>query len=156
MIGSLGKIWLGHQCFRSVNQDELIGVEQGPEKVLQNKERIGKRREVMTGLLGLLGSRIPAERREINLVDHVELGLSLMPRGFNASGQETSGLARKGVSHELTVHHHERLGDGSLKAGGLVSFIIAEGEKELPGPVFPLLVAPAAAAGLVSVSRREQ
>ena len=123
---------------------------------MQHKERVGKRREVMTGLLGLLGGRIPAERREIDLVDHVELGLGLVPRGFDASGQEAARLAREGGSHELAVHHHERLRDGPLKARGFVSLVVAEGEQELLEPVFASLIAAVATAGLMGVSRRQQ
>ena len=48
--------------------------------------------------------------------------------------QEAARLAGERRLHELTVHHHERLGNGSLKAGRFFGFIVGEGEEELPHP----------------------
>ena len=41
-----------------VDQDELVGIQQGPEQVLQDLEAVGERCEVLAGLVQLLGGRV--------------------------------------------------------------------------------------------------
>ena len=58
-----------------MDQDELVGIQQGPEQVLQAPERVGIRLTILRGLLVIsLRGRIPAQGREVESGDHVDLG----------------------------------------------------------------------------------
>src|SRR5271157_1771392 len=143
--------------YQSVDQDKLIRIEQCPEQVLKQLERVRIGREIAAGLLELLAGRVAAQGREVNLVDHVGLGRArLSLRLLDTAGQEAAGLAGERIAHELAVHHHERLGDCALKIRGLFPLVIAEGEEELPQPGVSVLIALNAVAGAMGVRRGQQ
>ena len=60
-------------------------------------------------------------------VTFLAAGLERRLRTGSCGLPESNSLARR-----LTVHHHERLGNGPLKAGRFFGFIVGEGEEELP------------------------
>ena len=72
------------------------------------------------------------------------------------SHRKLPGLHGDRRLHELAVHHHERLGNGALKAGRFLGFIVGEGEDELPQPGVTPPVAVVARAGAMGHGRGQQ
>ena len=118
-----------------VDEDEFVGIEQGPEEVLVAFEFF-----VAVFAEGFLHFAQFDFRGFAAECSEVEVGnfLCFVPGGAHFFEQKTATFDGAGFIDEFTVHHHEGLGDGAVECCGFVIFVVFEGDDELLHPAAAL------------------
>src|SRR5262249_46910342 len=140
----------------SMDQYEFIRIEQSPEQILKHVQRVGTGAQVVPRALRLPLGGITAEGSQVDLVDQGGRRTArLLLRLLDTVLKERPRLAREGILHQLSVHHHQGLWDRPLEAGRLIPLVVAEGEEELTEPGIPLLVALDAVSSAMGIRRHK-